>query len=192
VDDFEDDNNQIRLLDGRNGPLYTYADTTGSTITPAAGAIFAPTAPGDVTPKFAAHVSGKLSTAATVWAGFGMDFLTPKALYNASKYTGISFYAKKGSSTASSAVRVKVPDRNTDPTGGVCTSCSNDFGSDLTLTTTWTKFTLPFTSLTQQAGWGAPRPAHLDPTGVVAVQFQVTAAGANYDIWLDDVTFTCN
>jgi hypothetical protein len=34
--------------------------------------------------------------------------------------------------------------------------------------------------------------AHLDPTGIVAVQFQVTAAGASYDIWVDDVTFTCN
>jgi len=26
----------------------------------------------------------------------------------------------------------------------------------------------------------------------VAVQFQVTAANATYDIWVDDVTFTCN
>jgi hypothetical protein len=122
----------------------------------------------------------------------GMDFLAPKGLYNASKYTGISFYAKKGSSTASSAVRVKVPDRNTDPTGNICTSCSNDFGVDLTLTTTWTKYTIPFSSMTQQAGWGAPRPTKIDPTGVVAVQFQVTTPGAVYDIWVDDVTFTCN
>jgi hypothetical protein len=192
VDDFEDGNNQLRLLDGRTGPLYTYKDTVGSTITPAAGATFTPTAPGDVTPAFAAHVSGTLANTTTVWAGFGMDFLTPKALYNGSKYTGISFYAKKGSSGATGAVRVKVPDRNTDPVGAACTSCSNDFGSDLTLTTTWTKFAIPFSSMTQQAGWGAPRPTHVDPTGIVAIQFQVTAQAAVYDIWIDDVTFTCN
>ncbi len=82
VDDFEDGNNQLRLLDGRTGPLYTYKDTVGSTITPAAGATFTPTAPGDVTPAFAAHISGTLANTTTVWAGFGMDFLTPKALYN--------------------------------------------------------------------------------------------------------------
>jgi len=46
--------------------------------------------------------------------------------------------------------------------------------------------------MTQQAGWGAPRPAKIDPTGVVAVQFQVGTTGQLYDIWVDDVTFTCN
>ncbi|HVV53637.1 MAG TPA: hypothetical protein VHO06_28535 [Polyangia bacterium] len=192
IDNFEDGNNQIVLLEGRDGPDYTYADTTGTTITPAAGSTFVSATPGNAGSTRAAHFNGKLSTAATVWAGFGMDFLAPKGLYNASKYAGISFYAKLGSSTASSAVRVKLPDRNTDPTGGVCTQCSNDFGADLTLTTTWTKYTILFANMTQQAGWGAPRPAAIDPTGVVAVQFQVTAPGATYDIWVDDVTFTCN
>ncbi len=192
IDNFEDGNNQVSLLDGRNGPLYTYADTAGSTITPAAGSTFAPATGGNGGSARAAHFSGTLAGGSSVFAGFGADFLAPKALYNGSKYTGISFFAKKGSSTAGSAVRVKVPDRNTDPTGGVCTSCFNDFGSDLTLTTTWTKFTIPFSSMIQLAGWGAPRPAHVDPTGILSVQFQVTAPGAAYDIWIDDLTFTCN
>jgi endoglucanase len=192
IDDFEDGNNQVRLLDGRNGPLYTYADSAGSTITPAAGSTFAPATPGNGTSARAAHFSGTLAGSSSVFAGFGADMLAPKALYSASKYTGISFFAKKGSASASSAVRVKVPDRNTDPTGGVCTSCFNDFGADLTLTTTWTKFTIPFSSMAQLAGWGAPRPAHIDSTGVLSVQFQVTAPGAAYDIWIDDLTFTCN
>jgi hypothetical protein len=189
---FEDGNNQISALERRNGADYTYADTTGSTITPTAGSTFVPATPGNGTSTRAAHFNGMLSGATTVWAGMGMDFLAPKGLYNASKYTGISFFAKKGSTTANGAVRVKVPDRNTDPTGAICTSCSNDFGVDLTLTTTWTKYTVPFSTMTQQAGWGAPRPAKIDPTGVVAVQFQVGTTGQLYDIWVDDVTFTCN
>jgi hypothetical protein len=192
IDDFEDGNNQVSLLDGRTGPLYTYVDTIGSTVSPGAGSIFAPAAGGNGTSARAAHVSGHLAGSGTVWAGMGMDLLTPKALYNGAKYTGISFFAKKGSSAASGALRVKVPDRDTDPTGAICTVCSNDFGSDITLNTAWTKYTIPFSAMTQQAGWGAPRPAAIDPTGLVAVQFQVTAAGATYDIWIDDVTFNCN
>jgi outer membrane protein assembly factor BamB len=192
IDDFEDGNNQIAALEGRNGADYTYADITGSTITPTAGSTFVPVTPGNGTSTRAAHFNGMLSGATTVWAGMGMDLLAPKGLYNASKYTGISFFAKKGSTTANGAVRVKIPDRNTDPTGAICTSCSNDFGVDLTLTTAWTKYTIPFSTMAQQAGWGAPRPAKIDPTGVVAVQFQVGATGQLYDIWVDDVTFTCN
>jgi hypothetical protein len=192
IDNFEDANNLVSLLEGRNGALYTYVDTAGSTISPAASSTFPPALGGNAGSARAAHFSGHLFTTPTVWAGFGADFLSPKGLYSASKYSSISFFAKKGSASASSAVRVKIPDRNTDPTGGVCTACANDFGSDLTLSTAWQKFTIPFSSMTQLAGWGAPRPAHLDPSGVVAVQFQVTAPGANYDIWVDDLTFGCN
>ncbi len=192
IDDFEDANNVVSLLEGRTGALYTYVDTTGSTISPGAGSTFIPALGGNAGSARAAHFSGHLSSASTVWGGFGADFLSPKAVYNASKYTGITFWAKKGSSTANSGVRVKVPDRNTDAVGGICTSCSNDFGTDLTLSTTWTKFTIPFSSMTQQAGWGAPRPAHIDATGVVAVQFQVTTPGINYDTWVDDLSFICN
>ena len=109
IDNFEDANNQVSLLEGRNGADYTYVDTTGSTITPAAGSTFVPATPGNASSTHAAHFNGTLSGATTVWAGMGMDFLAPKGLYNASKYAGISFFAKKGSSSASSAVRVKIP-----------------------------------------------------------------------------------
>ena len=177
-------------LELRNGPLYTYADTVGSTITPAAGSIFAPAAGGNGGSTRAARINGTLA-GGTVWAGLGMDLLAPKALYNASKYSGVAFWARKATTASNGAVRVKVPDRNTDPTGGVCTSCFNDFGADVNLTTTWTRYVVPFTSMTQQAGWGAPRPAQIDKTGLVAVQFQLSAPGTSYDIWIDDVTFTC-
>ena len=192
IDDFEDANNQVALLEGRNGPLYSYADTVGTTITPAAGSTFVPAVGGNAGSARAAHFNGTVASSGTVYAGMGLDFISPKALYNASKYTGIAFWAKKGSSAANGNMRVKMPDRNTDPVGGVCTSCFNDFGADLNLTTTWTRYAIPFTSMTQIAGWGAPRPSQVDPTGVLAVQFQITVAGASYDFWIDDVVFTCN
>ena len=121
-----------------------------------------------------------------------MDFLSPKGLYNASKYAGISFFAKKGSSSASSAVRVKVPDRNTDATGGVCTSCSNDFGGRPDPDHHLDEVHHPLQQHDPAGRMGSAASRQIDPTGVVAVQFQVTAPGTTYDIWVDDVTFTCN
>jgi hypothetical protein len=78
IDNFEDANNQVSLLEGRNGADYTYADTAGSTITPAAGSTFVPATPGNASSTHAARFNGKLSGATTVWAGLGMDFLAPE------------------------------------------------------------------------------------------------------------------
>jgi hypothetical protein len=44
-------------------------------VTPAAGSIFAPAAGGNGGSARAAHFSGTLSAAASVWGGFGADFL---------------------------------------------------------------------------------------------------------------------
>ena len=66
----------------------------------------------------------------------GMNFIDPKGQYDASKYAGIPFWAKKGPDSTGK-VRLKVPDVNTDPDGGVCTECFNDFGADIVLTNDW-------------------------------------------------------
>jgi hypothetical protein len=192
IDNFEDGNNQVALLESRNGPLYTIRDNLGTTITPAVGTTFVPATGGNGGSARAAHITGQIANTSPVWAGFALDFLAPQALYNASKYTGITFFAKKGTSTAASAMRIKVPDRNTDPVGHVCTTCNNDFGNDLTLTTSWQQFTVRFSTMTQQAGWGAPRPAHIDPTGLLGLKFQLETKGAAFDVWIDDVQFICN
>ena len=188
IDDAEDDNNQVAPNKGRTGYWYTFADKAGTTIQPALGGTFAMSAGGAQGSAHSAHMSGKIGGAAIVYGGMGFNFVDPKGAYDASAYKGISFWAKAGPGTTK--VRVKIPDVNTDQDGHVCTECFNDFGTDIELTPTWTKYTLPFATLTQMQGWGAPHPGAVTKSKLYGVQWQVNSPGAAYDIWVDDIEFT--
>jgi len=145
IDDGEDGNNQNLPNDNRGGYWYTFRDKKGTTIEPVAGedgGTFAMSEGGHGS-QFAARYHGKVGTGAPLFAGMGMNFVDPKAPYDASKYAGIAFWAKKAENSTGK-VRLKVPDTNTDPEGGVCTECFNDFGADLNLTTDWKMYLFPF------------------------------------------------
>lgn len=191
LDDGEDNNNQSAVVEGRGGYWYTYVDDTGSTVDPPAGSqggTFTMTEGGANGSKFAARVHGKLSPAQINFGAMGMNFVDPKDAYDASKYGGISFWAKKGAG-GTGKVRVKVPDANTDEEGGICKECFNDFGADLNLTEAWQKFTLPFSKMRQMEGWGSPRPRKIDKSKLYGIQFQAQGPGVTYDIWVDDIQF---
>jgi len=194
LDDGEDGNNQTLPAGNRGGYWYTFVDKAGSTVTPMAGeqgGTFAMTEGGANGSKFAANFKGKIGTgAAVVFSGMGMNFVDPKDKYDASKYTGIAFFAKKGEDSIGK-VRLKVPDMNTDPDGGVCSECFNDFGADITLATEWKKYIFPFKKMAQLPGWGAPRKPHIAPAAIYGLQWQVNVPGSSYDIWVDDVQFLC-
>jgi len=193
IDDGEDGNNQNIAAGDRGGYWYTFVDKAGSTVTPMAGELggqFAMSEGGANGSHYGANFKGKVGVAAIVFAGMGMNFIDPKGQYSAAKATGISFYAKRGENSTGK-VRLKVPDVNTDPEGGVCTECFNDFGADLNLTTEWRKYNFPFKRMTQLAGWGAPRKPHINADKLYGVQWQVNVPGANYDIWVDDLQFLC-
>lgn len=192
IDDGEDNNNQLLAQKGRGGYWYTFADASGTTITPtkgAAGGTFSMSPGGANGSQLAAHMNGKVAASGTVYAGLGFNFADPKAPFDVSNYKGISFWARRGDNSTGT-VRVKLPDVNTDQDGKVCTECFNDFGMDLELTTTWTKYTVTFAGAQQMAGWGAPRPAAVDAAKMYGVQWQVNTPGADYDIWIDDIQFT--
>src|SRR3569623_1347063 len=109
IDDFEDNNNQNNVVDNRGGYWYTFVDKVGSTVWPAAGAAggtFTPSE-GGYNSKYAANFKGKLGTAAIVFGALGMNFQDPKAAYDASKYEGITFFAKRGPNSPGK-VRLKV------------------------------------------------------------------------------------
>ena len=80
---------------------------------------------------------------------------------------------------------------NTDPEGGVCTECFNDFGGDLKLTTEWKQYIFPWKAMKQMPGWGSPRKPHITPSKIYGIQFQVNIPSANYDIYIDDLKFIC-
>jgi endoglucanase len=189
IEDGEDGNNQLLVQDGRSGYIYTYADSEGTTIEPAAGGQFVMTPGGANGSQNALHVGGQLAKAGTVFAAVGMNFTDPRGPYDASKYQGISFFAKKGPGSTSK-LRIKMPDKYTDPEGGVCAACSNDFGMQLSLSDEWQKFIVPFSALRQDSGWGNPRPRSVASEAVFAVQFQVNDKGKPFDIWIDDLAFT--
>ncbi len=191
-DDGEDNNNQVLLQEGRAGYWYTYADNDGSTIDPppgATGGIFSFTQGGAHGSAYAARMKGSIAKASVVFAAMGANFADPRSPYDASKYGGISFWAKRGPNTTPK-VRFKIPDAATDPEGGKCTDCYNDFGVNLSLSEDWTPYTVLFSSLKQERGWGSPHPKSIDASQVYAVHFQVNDKGKDYDVWVDDLAFT--
>src|SRR5215471_15644545 len=107
--------NKTNFTAGRGGYWYTFLDTKdngGSDIWPTSGALggtFEMSEGGANGSAHQARMKGSIGTADIVYAGMGMNFVDPKGTYDASRYQGIAFWAKKnGDSTAH--IRVKVPD----------------------------------------------------------------------------------
>lgn len=192
IEDGEDNNNQVIVQDGRSGYIYTYMDNEGTSVTPKAGSdggVFEMTAGGVNGSGYALRMQGAVASGNIVFAGMGLNLTDPKDTYDATRYKGVSFYAKRTKGNTPK-VRFKMPDVNTDPEGGVCGNCYNDFGVDIKLSTEWQKYTIPFSKLKQEQGWGTPRPGSMADDRVYAIQFQVKEPGAQYDIWVDDIAFT--
>ncbi len=192
ISDGETGANQTNPIQGRGGYWYTFVDKAGSTVTPLSGdqgGTFQMTEGGANGTKYAARMSGTIGGADIVFAGMGLNFVDPKGQYDASKYGGVTFWAKRGPDSTGK-VRLKVPDKNTDPDGKVCTACFNDFGVDLNLTTEWQQYTIPFTSMKQLKDWGSPHTAGIEPSTIYGMQFQVNEKNAKFDIWVDEIQFT--
>ena len=185
IDDFEDNNSQILPHDGRGGYWYTYSDNVGTTVTPEDE--FVPSAGGAAGSAKAARISGKTGDRKNVWAGVAFPFTNPKGPYDASKYKGISFWARRGDKSTSN-VYLRVPDVNTTPDGGVCKDCFNDFGANVELTPSWRKYTFSFDMLKQERGWGEPRP-HIVASKIYELQWQIKTRNVDFDVWIDDVRF---
>ena len=188
--DAENNQDQVLLRQGRSGWLYSFIDEAGSSVAPPPDN-FTLAQGGANGSTYAARFTGKLATASVVYAGFGFGFSEQaEQPYDASKFAGISFLAKAGENSTQ-RIRVKVPDVNTDPNGKVCGECYNDFGVNLDLTPEWTQYVVPFAEMRQEPGWGAPQTPAIDNNKLFGVQFMVSTAGADYDIWIDDVAFVC-
>lgn len=192
IDDFEDNNNQITVVGERGGYWYTYADDKGSTIWPEQGdkgGTFTLVEGGNNS-KYAVEMKGKLAPQSIVYAAMGLNFLDPKEPYDASKFVGITFFAKR-SATSTGKLVVKLPDGSTDPDGGVCKACYNDYGTVLTVGEQWQRYVLPFRDLKQEPDWGVPRKPHITPSKLFAIHWEAKSSGAEFDFIVDDVAFIC-
>lgn len=188
IDDMEDNDGAILTVEGRQGYWYTYNDATGKQ-TPEAMAPFSMSAP--IKPrtgsKFAANTKGSGFTVYGAGMGFDLSAMgTTKSGYDASKYTGITFYAMAGAG-GDKTLRVNVADKNTAPEAATCTKCNDHFGSTILLTEDWQQYTIKFSEMKQQQ-FGDPQPA-ITPTALYSIQFQ-TGTKVTFDVWIDDVAFS--
>ncbi|HEV8549350.1 MAG TPA: carbohydrate binding domain-containing protein, partial [Polyangiaceae bacterium] len=173
--------NKTNFTQGRGGYWYTFLDTKdngGSEIWPTSGALGGTFEMSDGGAKGSgghhARMKGSIGTSDIVYAGMGMNFVDPKGTYDASRYQGIAFWAKKNPGSTPN-VRLKVPDAQTDPDGKSCHQCFNDHGFNLVLADDWQLYTIPFTSMTQE-DWG-PKDSGIDPSHLYGIQFQVNEKG---------------
>jgi hypothetical protein len=180
-DDFEDDNSQVALQNGRSG-YWWVAHAPHATVS-APGNEFRVSDGGPAGSKKAAHFAGKTDVADLWGASLGGNFLTG-GFYDASKYAGVSFKLK---GAAKGFIRFKVLDIASHPDGALCTKeCWNAFGKTIELTGDWQTLELGFADLTQYEGWGSPRPPSLTTTKVKHLEWAVDT-GIDFDFWVDDV-----
>ncbi|HMG57240.1 MAG TPA: hypothetical protein VK601_27260 [Kofleriaceae bacterium] len=164
------------------------------------------TDPLDQSSTYAVHVSGAgqentgtMFAYAQLTASLNALTATQIGTVDVTAYTGVQFYAIVN--VGATGARFTVANLFTDPLGGRCTatpgqpnSCFDHPGLALAASTTWTKYQIPFASLTQ-VGFGNQSPlGAMFPKGAITlVKWDIgipsTGATSAWDVWVDDLTF---
>ena len=185
IDDGEDGDNRILQRDGRGGYWFSFVGLRRARRSsrrvrsrwarPASTARSARRA-------CAARWRRRARASTPAWA---FSSPIPSGPYDASPYTGVTFWAK-----GPGRVRFEMPDVNTAPGGGRCKDCYNDVGIVIALEPEWRKYTIHFEWLAQRPGWGDPAP-ELASDQVYAMEWEFNGAGRDFDISIDDIAFIC-
>jgi hypothetical protein len=186
IDDFEDGNNQLALIDGRDGPWFEANDGRGMQAPdPRAQVLPVLLMPPHGTSMRGMHTSG---AGFTLWGAYlAVHFVSNGQTgvpYDISNHSGVTFSAKLGNGMVTPHVRFEISETGTSVN---CTTCGDHFGSQVALTMDWQTVTVPFSSLSQ-IGYGRPVQTAFDPTQALGLYFD-WAANENFDFWLDDVWF---
>ncbi|HEX5659685.1 MAG TPA: hypothetical protein VFX59_20960 [Polyangiales bacterium] len=175
IDDYEDGDS---LTKSGNGYTFAFSDHTAGVLDPVDGTHIVPSNVGAAGTARSAHVSGRGFT--DFGAGLILWPNTEQCAFDASLQRGIKFWVKGTGTLIISAATTQTLDPS------FCGTSCNDFHNEtFTLTSTFTSYSLPFTSLTQ-TGWGTP--ASFDPTKLLYFQF---AFGPNvsFDLYVDEISF---
>jgi hypothetical protein len=132
----------------------------------------------------ATHITGTVG--AGDYAQLGINMQSGSALFDASAYDGISFWAK---AAAVLPIRIEIAQQNNDPSYGLCTTgttCYKYPHVPVTIATTWTRYVVPFSSMVSD-----PLPdGGLVPVTPAAVKhFQFSMPVGAFDFWIDEVYF---
>ncbi|HXN33427.1 MAG TPA: hypothetical protein VN894_16275 [Polyangiaceae bacterium] len=206
------------------GTYYTYSDIPASNyllmrslITGTSQLADTPVSP-PVVNADGSQITGELCFGGQVvgYAGLGMSFvyamnanaeaggLSSPTPFNASHYSGLSFYIKVDPSDGSAAtIHFGVPDTQTaDVVAWPMTACAigdaggcdDDFGSDLAVTPgMWTKVSLKWADLQQQS-WGAQFPV-IKQDQLIGMKWQANGSGADaaaesFNFCISEIYFT--
>lgn len=193
IDQMEDGDGTIELIAQRGGSWFSFNDKTAGTQEPASDAeTFAMSEL--VPPRSGSHIAARSRGGGfTIWgAGIGFEIYSQKA-YDLSSYAGITFWARREPDTAST-LRFAVTDVATAPRGHQChdndAACSDYFGSDVSLATSFQRYSFTWAELAQ-VGWGKPNPPSVDPSQIYGLRFQMYQ-GESFDFWIDDIALICN
>jgi uncharacterized membrane protein YgcG len=191
IDNFEDGNKLIGAFEQRLGYWFGFHAGSTCSATPPTDTTFVPSTPN---PSNGSIYAGRtLGTGCTSsagdWSGGGLGFAFAYSYsngtsnicangYNASKYTGIAFDAR-GSGT----LRFEV--------ASILNTNENFFGYDFTVGSSWARYTIRWSQLTQNTSW---------PVGIISGplnpalfwKFQWLSKSATYDFSLDNVSFISN
>ena len=202
LDQMEDNDDSIDMIAQRGGVWSSFNDESGTQFPDFHHAEVFPMSELDP-PRSGSHFAARsYGDGFNNWgAGIGFELYSHKA-YDLSPYAGITFWARRAPDT-DSLLRFAVADAATTPRGGQCNEaemqCNDFFGNDLTLSTTFQRYSFTWDELTQR-GWSQMHPAALDTSEVYGVRFQVDpdedAEGrhirAPFDFWIDDVALLCH
>lgn len=207
--DFEDGTARLAPAHGRSGSVYAVNDGTPggeqqpAPLQPARSELRCGTPPcADGAPGSTRALHLVARGFVTWGALFGTDLAyvggdPPRRTFDASGFTGVSFWARLGTSTANAVdrtIRFALPDANTDAEGGRCAkaggaldACYNDWSRTIELTDAWTRYDVAFSTL-QQGDFGMSFPA-FRADAIYGLQWKLFP-GAVVDLWIDDVAFT--
>lgn len=203
IDDMEDGDAAIDEVSGRVGYWYSFNDGTGTQTPP----VYSEEMPVGVIPEaltpprgqstMAIHTFGSGFTEWGAGVGFALNGLDMGLFaYDASAYTGIVFWAKLGDAGAAKAVKVNIPDKVSEPAGGICDEsgedeanrCFDHWSYTAPLGTEWAPIVIPFEELTRDGSGAEPTAQAVDVAGLYAIDFRF-AQGEDFDVYIDDVGF---
>jgi hypothetical protein len=182
IDDFEDNDMSLARAGGRTGSWVGYE-------TPATATVFGePSAECVAHGKYSGHLIGNnLAAFASNWNGVLIDPFAMAIPFDASAYSGFSFWVATGDSAlAPLSLPVGVMTTDTAAGGGICEPCGDYYRlrRSIPLTHSWTRWVVKFSDLAQ-SGQGRPQ-VPLRANQLVSLMIWPENT---YDIWIDDLRF---
>jgi hypothetical protein len=190
IDDMEDGSGRICGGSGRVGVWYAFNDGLGSQV-PAPTTAGEPISPVEIpggrgASRRAMHTLGTGFTDWGVGIGIDLDYDgTRYGRYDASAFTGITFWARSDILDAGLMVRIGTAATTMDIYGGVCTK-EPCYPADIILRPEvgWTRYWVPFTHLVSQSSSSRG----VEVNKLTNIQFMAVDHG-DFDFWIDDLAF---